>query len=125
MTGLISLAIMIISLAAVVITEKRIQKQLKIIATVIVAAIASYIIGATGLVLVNPGIYPAMSFGLMTAYLNKESFWIFFLLALAMCFFEAWSDSANLFGIAAALPVGLLSFYLIDNNLGMNNGKGR
>ncbi len=125
MTGLISLAIMIISLAAVVITEKRMQKQLKIIATMALAAIASYIIGAISLVLVNPGIFTAMSFGIMTAYMNKGSFWIFFLLALAMCFFEAWSGSANLFDIAAALPVGLLSFYLIDNNLGMNNGKGR
>ena len=72
-----------------------------------------------------PSLHATAAFTLMIAFLNKRSYLFYFAFALFVCFTRLNLGMHDFQDIAGALPVSLLSYYLVDIvwNASVKEGK--
>lgn len=121
----IAYGIVVVSL--LLLGERRNDKRLKIVASLLVAALA---VGAVKYAMAYerpctgeewcpddysfPSMHAVVAFALMTGFLNKRSYPLFLLFALFVSFTRL-NLGVHLFrDIAGALPIALISYYLTD-----------
>ena len=61
-----------------------------------------------------PSLHATLAFTLMIAFLNKRSYWLFMIFALFVAFSRLVIAAHTFTDIVAALPVALISYYIID-----------
>ncbi|MEW6722671.1 MAG: phosphatase PAP2 family protein [Candidatus Micrarchaeota archaeon] len=114
-------------LLIVIAAERRDEKRLKILASLVLAFAASFII-KSALAIERPcageewcradhsfpSIHASVAFALMTGFIGKRSYPLFLLFALFVSFTRLNIGVHYFVDIAAALPVALVSYYVTD-----------
>lgn len=115
-------------IALVLIAEKRNPKRVKIFSAVLLAAIFSVALKSIFMVerpcsimdldycpadYALPSLHATVAFALMISFLNKRSYWVFVLFALFVSFSRLVLAVHTFRDIAAALPVALVSYYIV------------
>jgi membrane-associated phospholipid phosphatase len=124
-----------ILLAALFIGETRDSKRKKIVLCAIIAVLCGYAIKLAMAVerpcagevwcpadYSFPSLHATAAFSLMIGFLNKKSFPLYLLFALFIGFTRMNLDVHVFADIAAALPIAIVSYYIVD--LGEGHGKG-
>ncbi len=112
----------------VLIAERRNPKRVKIFSAVLLAAIFSIALKSIFMVerpcalmdldycpadYALPSLHATVAFALMISFLNKRSYWVFVLFALFVSFSRMVLAVHTFRDIAAALPVALVSYYIV------------
>ena len=116
-----------IVLALLLIGERRNDKRMKIVLSLVVAALVG--LGLKSAMMVDrpcfgkaycpsdhsfPSLHATIAFALMTGFLNKKSYIWYLLFAIFVAFSRLNFGVHTFIDIAGALPVALLSYYAVD-----------
>lgn len=119
----------VLIIAIVLVAERRNPKRVKIFSALIIAFIFSLVLKSifeierpcVSLELDYcpedysfPSLHATLAFTLMLAFLNKKSYWIFVIFALFVSFSRLVIGAHTFVDIVAALPVAIISYYIID-----------
>jgi len=124
-----NLVFTVLVIAIVLFAERRDSKRIKIFSALLIAFVFSIVLKSAFAVerpcaqlgldycpgdYSFPSMHATIAFTLMVAFLNKRSFWVFMLFALFVSFSRLVIAAHSFADIAAALPVALVSYYMID-----------
>ena len=124
-----NLVFTLLIIAIVLVAERRNPKRIKIFSALILAFIFSLALKSIFAVerpcvplgldycpedYAFPSLHATIAFTLMIAFLNKKSYWLFMIFALFVSFSRLVIAVHTFADIAAALPVALISYYIID-----------
>lgn len=116
-------------LLTVLATEKRNPKRVKIFSAILLAVIIAVILKSLFAIqrpcspadfdfcppdYAFPSLHATAAFTLMITFLNKKNYWLFMLFALFVSFTRMVLGVHTFLDIAAALPVAIVTYYIID-----------
>ena len=123
------LIFLLIITALVLLIEKRDGKRAKIFSAIILSAvfvvlIKSFMMAERPCVSLGleycpesysfPSMHATIAFTMMISFINKKSYWIFMIFALFVAFTRMVLAVHSFIDIAGALPVALITYYIID-----------
>ncbi len=127
-------------IAMVFVAEKRNSKRIKIFSVFLLATVFSFVIKSFLAIerpcaSMNldycppdysfPSMHAVITFALMISFLNKKNYWVFMLFALFVSFTRMVIAVHSFRDIAGALPVALITYYIVDVLWRHYHGKGR
>ena len=124
-----NLVFTLLIIAIVLVAERRNPKRIKIFSAIILAfffslALKSIFVLERPCIPLEldycpenysfPSLHATIAFTLMIAFLNKKNYWLFMIFALFVSFSRLVIAVHTFADIVAALPVALISYYIID-----------